>query len=184
MSGWRNNPDLPQGLIYEGVSDQPVKLYGETGAQSSVLHAFDAALGVQHEQVWMRDYLDAMVAHMPPPHRAFLARLAAANANDNTSSNTGGSAGGSRSRRGPRDGQPAAANVRSYVLAAGGAAGGELRDAYNEAIAEMEKFRSQHKAFAFNYIAKWAKRETTGTGGSDFMPALAGYRDTTQAHLL
>ncbi|PNW70203.1 hypothetical protein CHLRE_17g710200v5 [Chlamydomonas reinhardtii] len=172
MSGWRNNPDLPQGLIYEGVSDQPVQLYGETGAQSSVLHAFDAALGVQHEQVWLRDYLGTMVAHMPPPHRAFLAALAAANSNTGTGTGTAGS------------GQPAGANVRTYVLGAGGGAGGELRDAYNEAVAEMEKFRSQHKAFAYNYIAKWAKRETTGTGGSDFMPALAGYRDTTQKHLL
>nr|ARO50091.1 indoleamine 2,3-dioxygenase [Yamagishiella unicocca] len=158
MSGWRNNPDLPQGLIYEGVSTEPMQLYGETGAQSSVLHAFDAGLGVQHDQVWLREYLGAMVQHMPPPHRAFLARLAAAN---------GG-----------------ASNVRSYVMSHGGGAGGELRDAYNAAVEEMEKFRSQHKAFAFNYIAKWAKREATGTGGSDFMPALAGYRDTTSRHLL
>ncbi|KAG2438059.1 hypothetical protein HXX76_005669 [Chlamydomonas incerta] len=188
MSGWRNNPDLPQGLIYEGVSDKPLQLYGETGAQSSVLHAFDAALGVQHEQVWLRDYLDTMVAHMPPPHRAFLATLAAANSNSNTttaaaeaagSSCAGGDSGAGQGRQ-----QPAVANVRSYVLGAGGAGGGELRDAYNEAIAEMEKFRSQHKAFAYNYIARWAKREATGTGGSDFMPALTGYRDTTHQHLL
>jgi hypothetical protein len=35
-------------MIYHSAVRQ---LYGETGAQSSVLHAFDAALGVQHEQV-------------------------------------------------------------------------------------------------------------------------------------
>lgn len=36
------------------------------------------------------------------------------------------------------------------------------------------RHRSQHKAFAFNYIAKFAKAEAQqkGTGGSDFMPAL------------
>lgn len=42
------------------------------------------------------------------------------------------------------------------------------------------------QAFAFNYISKHAKRETaeTGTGGSDFMPALQGYRDATARHVL
>ncbi|GLI64917.1 hypothetical protein VaNZ11_008311, partial [Volvox africanus] len=125
MSGWRNNPDLPQGLVYEGVSTEPIQLYGETGAQSSVLHVFDAGLGIQHDQVWLRDYLDTMVLHMPPAHRAFLRRLAAANG-------------------GP-------ANVRSYVQRVATA---ELRDAYNAAVEELERFRSQHRAFAHSYIAK------------------------------
>lgn len=52
MSGWKNNPALPKGLIYEGVSTEPVQLYGETGAQSSILHSFDATLGIQHEDAW------------------------------------------------------------------------------------------------------------------------------------
>jgi hypothetical protein len=29
-----------------------MQLYGETGAQSSILHAFDIALGVQHGEDW------------------------------------------------------------------------------------------------------------------------------------
>lgn len=197
MSGWRNNPQLPQGLVYEGVSDKPVQLYGETGAQSSILHAFDAALGIEHEQVWLRDYLSSMVEHMPPPHRAFLARLAAANRYQPPTAAAAGS----------NDPLPAVANVRTFVqtytgapaVAAAGAAvatagvggglqasagQGELRDAYNAAVEELERFRSQHKAFANAYIARWAKKETTGTGGSDFMPALAGYRDTTARHFV
>lgn len=52
MSGWRGNPALPAGLVYEGVSDVPVQLYGETGAQSSIVPAFDAALGITHQQDW------------------------------------------------------------------------------------------------------------------------------------
>ena len=43
------------------------------------------------------------------------------------------------------------------------------------------------QAFAFNYIAKHSKRAAEaekGTGGSDFMPALQGFRDTTTQHLL
>lgn len=30
------------------------QLYGETGAQSSIVHAFDAALGVRHDSVWLK----------------------------------------------------------------------------------------------------------------------------------
>lgn len=139
-----------------------------------------------------------MVDHMPPPHRAFLARLAAANRHQPPTAATGGGSSGP---------QPEAANVRTFVqtyagapaVAAGGAAvasggvgdncplsvgPGELRDAYNAAVEELERFRSQHKAFANAYIARWAKKETTGTGGSDFMPALAGYRDTTARHFV
>lgn len=67
-------------------------------------------------------------------------------------------------------------------LAAGGPPA--LREAYNETVHQLQQFRSQHRAFAHNYIAKWAKKETTGTGGSDFMPALTGYRDTTGRHVL
>lgn len=60
-----------------------------------------------------------------------------------------------------------------------------MQPAYNECVHELEKFRSQHKAFAFNYIAKHSQRaDETGTGGSDFMPALAGYRDATSQHRL
>lgn len=54
MGGWRNNPALPKGLVYEGVSNEPVQLYGETGAQSSILHAFDAVLGISHDEGWLR----------------------------------------------------------------------------------------------------------------------------------
>jgi len=155
MSGWRGNPALPQGLVYEGVSEEPVQLYGETGAQSSILHAFDAALGIQHPEDWLKSYLADMERHMPPAHRRFLSQLRAA-------------------PPGPSGG------VRGLCSSSGG----ELRDAYNDAVTEMEKFRSQHKAFAFSYIAKLNQKETQGTGGSDFMPALAGYCATTAAHLI
>jgi indoleamine 2,3-dioxygenase len=43
------------------------------------------------------------------------------------------------------------------------------------------------RAFAAAYIASFAKKEAggeKGTGGSDFMPALAGFRNTTAAHRL
>jgi indoleamine 2,3-dioxygenase len=52
MSGWRNNAQIPQGLIYEGVWEEPLQLYGASGAQSSIMHAFDVTLGVEHESGW------------------------------------------------------------------------------------------------------------------------------------
>lgn len=44
---------------------QPQQLYGETGAQSAILHSLDAALGIQHDACsWLRAYLLDMRAHM------------------------------------------------------------------------------------------------------------------------
>lgn len=72
MSGWRDNPSLPSGLIYEGVSTEPLKYYGETGAQSTIIATLDAALGVSHPSGWLSDYLQVMREHMPQYHRYFL----------------------------------------------------------------------------------------------------------------
>lgn len=58
-----------------GVGDRPLELYGETGAQSSIVPAFDAVLGIRHPKGWLRGYLQDMRLHMPPAHRSFLALL-------------------------------------------------------------------------------------------------------------
>jgi indoleamine 2,3-dioxygenase len=62
-------------MVVAGVSEERMQLYGETGAQSSIVPAFDAALGIEHEEGWLRDYLHDMRAHMPPAHRAYLGSL-------------------------------------------------------------------------------------------------------------
>lgn len=209
MSGWRNNLDLPGGLAYEGqFGGRPQQLYGETGAQSALLHAFDAALGIAHDECsWLRAYLRDMRAHMPPAHRAFLAAIEAAPSLRRAAEaarcslrvssmrrrvrwpgtttlvvgwkRTGRSRFTSGLRReGPTPPLGAASRLPSATPA-------PLQAPYNECVVELEKFRSQHKAFAFNYIAKHSRREReTGTGGSDFMPALQGYRDATSQHLI
>lgn len=52
-SGWRNNPALPEGLVYQGLwGNEPQQLYGETGAQSTIVPAFDAVLGIKHQEGW------------------------------------------------------------------------------------------------------------------------------------
>ena len=77
----------------------------------------------------------------------------------------------------------AAPSLRAAALAAG--PGGPLRASYDVAVAELSAFRVAHRNFAAAYIAQHAARgDEKGTGGSAFMPALAGYqRQTARAKL-
>jgi indoleamine 2,3-dioxygenase len=145
MSGWKSNQSMPNGLLYSGVSTERVQLYGETGAQSSIVPAFDAALGIVHERGWLSDYLLTMESHMPPAHRAFV-----------------------RDLRGRGNGLRSLCTQRDRGM----------REAYNETVNELEKFRRMHKGFASKYIAVFSSKDK-GTGGSDFMPALSAYQKTT-----
>ena len=71
--GWKNNPALPNGLIYENCFDDVPQLFrGETGAQSSIIPTLDALFNVKHERDELRDYLDEMKNYMPPEHRKFI----------------------------------------------------------------------------------------------------------------
>jgi indoleamine 2,3-dioxygenase len=75
IHGWKNNPALPQGLIYEGVAEyggKPQAFRGETGAQSSIVPALDAILGIKHAAGQLNEYLLEMRTYMPPKHRALL----------------------------------------------------------------------------------------------------------------
>nr|XP_021531539.1 indoleamine 2,3-dioxygenase 2 [Aotus nancymaae] len=71
LSGWKDNPAMPAGLMYEGVSKEPLKYSGGSAAQSTVLHAFDEFLGVRHSKE-SADFLYRMRDYMPPSHKAFV----------------------------------------------------------------------------------------------------------------
>lgn len=71
LAGWNQH-----GLLYEGVSDTPLKLHGGSAAQSSLIQAFDAALGIEHLHPETRPFLMLMRDYMPPPHRRFIEALA------------------------------------------------------------------------------------------------------------
>ncbi|ELV12456.1 Indoleamine 2,3-dioxygenase 2 [Tupaia chinensis] len=77
LSGWKDNPAMPTGLKYEGVSEEPLQYSGGSAAQSTVLHVFDEFLGVRHGKE-SADFLHRMRDYMPPSHKAFIEEVRAA----------------------------------------------------------------------------------------------------------
>lgn len=157
--GWKDNPLLPDGMIYTGVAewgDKPQQFRGETGAQSSVIYAFDAVLGIEHEFDAMRAYLQEIRAYMPLHDRAFIETVEC----------------------GP--------SVRAYV-AANKERKPWLRDAYNACIEKLQHFRQLHIEYAALYIikpAQGAKQGEVGTGGTPFTVYLKKHIQETKSHLL
>ena len=71
--GSKDNPDLKNGVIYEGQYDNKSQFFrGETGAQSSIMPTLDGALGVEHSEDSLRHYLNEMREYMPADHRKFI----------------------------------------------------------------------------------------------------------------
>jgi indoleamine 2,3-dioxygenase len=157
IHGWKNHPDLPRGVVYEGVEvygGQPQQFRGETGAQSAIVPSLDAMLGVQHKEDMLRLYLMEMRTYMPPDHRAFIESL---------------------EMRG---------SVREFVQRCGRA---PLTELYNACLEGMERFRSLHLEYAARYIFRQAQTDdknphAVGTGGTPFMPYLTKHRDETAIH--
>jgi indoleamine 2,3-dioxygenase len=154
IHGWNNNPALPNGLIYEGVSEYNGRgqhFRGETGAQSAIVPSLDAVLGVTHEPGLLFDYLMEMRQYMTPAHRAFIEHL---------------------EQRGPV--------VREVALNSDA----RTRDAYNRCVQVVQQFRKMHLDYAARYIHQQAQRDSAnptavGTGGTPFMPYLKKHLDET-----
>ena len=70
LTGW---PD--DGIVYEGVSDEPKIFIGGSAAQSSLLQALDDGLGIAHPSQRSGPFLIEMRKYMPPGHRAVLSTL-------------------------------------------------------------------------------------------------------------
>ncbi|XP_060065387.1 myoglobin-like [Ylistrum balloti] len=72
LTGWGGDGSpLPEGLVYEGVNDEPLEMTGGSAAQSSTVQCLDAALGITHAPD-VQAFLDRMKPYMPRPHREFL----------------------------------------------------------------------------------------------------------------
>ena len=72
LQGWRGNPKLPDGLLYDGVSESPQLFHGGSAAQSCIVAVMDSFLGVGHERVQTAQFMRDMRFYMPGLHREFL----------------------------------------------------------------------------------------------------------------
>jgi indoleamine 2,3-dioxygenase len=159
IHGWRDNPALPDGIIYEGVErfgSKAQAFRGQTGSQSSIVPAMDALMGVGHATDPLREYLDQLHIYRPPAHRRFI------------------------------DDTRAASGLRAFVEQADDRA---LTDAYNTIIQAMADFRTRHLEYAASYINKQNRNASgndtdVGTGGTPFMRYLKKHRDETSARLI
>ena len=159
IHGWKDNPALKDGVVYQGVAryaGAPQTFRGQTGSQSSIVPAMDALLGVGHAADPLRAYLDELHIYRPPAHRRFI------------------------------DDVRAQSGLRGFVERAGR---GDLTAAYNAAVQAVADFRTLHLEYAASYIhtqgRKSAGNDTeVGTGGTPFMKYLKKHRDETKANLL
>ncbi len=159
IHGWKNNPALCDGLIYEGVAKYaglPQAFRGQTGSQSSIVPAMDGLFGVIHENDALREFLTELHQYRPVNHRRFIEDLTAAS------------------------------TLRAFAVANGDAA---MREAFNACVEQVARFRTRHLEYAASYINKQAPSGAgndtdVGTGGTPFMKYLKKHRDENRAQTI
>ncbi|KAG8742750.1 hypothetical protein FRC10_000964 [Ceratobasidium sp. 414] len=202
-----------RGWVFEGVDDATASkvsgLSGPSAGQSSLIHALDIFLGVDHERGEGRGaeptFLTKMEQFMPRHHRLFLQQLrrphrhlrefvmsthAAYTAhiiNDRGmpwfASSTSGLA-------------PRASLFQTAAIGESGIkAATELQTAYDSSVAALKRFRDGHIKIATLYVVNMARAQKTqpevdkkgelttdgikGTGGTSLVPFLKECRDNT-----
>ncbi|MBO9601906.1 MAG: indoleamine 2,3-dioxygenase [Novosphingobium sp.] len=159
IHGWKDNPAVKDGILYEGVAryqNLPQVFRGQTGSQSSIVPSMDALLGVGHAADPLKSYLDELHAYRPPAHRRFI---------EDVRTNS---------------------RLRAFVDAERGKG---LVAAYNGVVEAVAAFRTLHLEYAASYINKQGGRSAgndteVGTGGTPFMKYLKKHRDETRANLI
>ena len=159
IHGWKDNPALPGGVLYEGVDAHhgAAQSYrGQTGSQSSIVPAMDALLGIGHAADPMKAYLDELHIYRPPGHRRFIDDL--------------------RSQ----------SLLRQFVIRTSDE---DLSRAYNANVQAVADFRTRHLEYAASYINKQSRNAAgndtdVGTGGTPFMKYLKKHRDETRENLV
>ena len=183
LSGWKGNPSLPDGMLYEGVTSTRQFLHGASAAQSSLIAAFDAFFHVEHNSEQTREFISEMRFYMPPKHRQFLERLG-------------------------EDTYNISDLVKKLAMRKGDHEGSELLRAYHACIDQLVEFRNKHIQIVALYILAQMRKTNNntpvdsqkdngltvnnendsssarGTGGTVLMPFLKTCRDETKAQRL
>lgn len=148
-------------VVYDGADayrGEPQRFFGETGAQSTIIPAFDAALGIVHSPDELRVYLAKMRDYMPVGHRAFLEAV----------------------ENGP--------SIRAYVQGGSGSTAPlrDAYDACVELIHRFRAKHLEYAAFYIQKQSQHGPYNSTayGTGGTPFMKYLKKHRDETGQHEL
>jgi indoleamine 2,3-dioxygenase len=156
IHGWKDNPALDGGVVYQGVErfgGRPQAFRGQTGSQSSIVPSMDALLGVGHASDSLSAYLNELHIYRPPGHRRFI------------------------------DDVRAQSRIRAFVRRTGNKS---LIDVYNAAVQAVADFHLEYAAKYINSQGRKSAGNDTeiGTGGTPFMKYLKKHRDETQANLL
>ncbi len=158
IHGWRDNPALPEGIIYEGTryGGKAQAFRGQTGSQSSIVPSMDALLGIGHAPDPLREYLDQLHIYRPPAHRRFI---------DDVRSHS---------------------QLRSYAQTSREKGLIEAYNAVVQAVADFRTRHLEYAASYINKQGKQAAGNDTdvGTGGTPFMKYLKKHRDETRANLI
>ncbi|UJR20213.1 hypothetical protein I4U23_023344 [Adineta vaga] len=167
LSGWKGNPLLPDGMLYEGISEIPQSIHGASAAQSSLIAAFDVFFNVKHDSEQTHEFINEMRRYMPLKHRQFLEMLA-----------------------------KHAHHLNDYINKFTSSEN-ELRQAYSACIDQLVEFRNKHIQIVALYILAQMRKNnnnpnsseqenddaslaTRGTGGTILMPFLKTCRDETK----
>ncbi|XP_041803466.1 indoleamine 2,3-dioxygenase 2-like isoform X2 [Chelmon rostratus] len=165
VSGWRDNPMLPRGLLYEGVSNEPILLSGGSAAQSSAIQCFDALLCIQHEDE-TGAFLTRMRDYMPPAHRQLVETLSVGpSLRDFILSHPGSDLG-----------QAYNSCVSALV---------DLRNYHLNTVTKYVIVPGNHaRAMGCPFRGVGTALNTTGTGGSSLMVFLKSVRNNTKKTLI
>jgi len=158
IHGWRDNPALPHGIIYEGTrfGSEAQAFRGQTGSQSSIVPAMDALLGIGHAADPLKEYLDQLHIYRPTEHRRFI------------------------------DDVRAQSRLRGFVESSGHKGLADAYNANVQAISDFRTRHLEYAASYINKQGKKAAGNDTevGTGGTPFMKYLKKHRDETKANLI
>ncbi|XP_041474325.1 indoleamine 2,3-dioxygenase 2-like [Lytechinus variegatus] len=163
LAGW----DAPafkkkglKGLIYEGVSEEPLSYTGGSAAQSSTLPCLDAALGITHQGSEAK-LCKSFQQYMPKPHRDLIKAI-----------QDGPSIKGFVHECGSLE---AVESFNKCLMAVKA-----FRDFHIQVVTRYIVAMSQQN----DVNKKYSTQHEAGTGGSGFMMFLKGLRDTTTYNLL